>query len=232
MKIVSSNLRFHIKTVALVCLLIISNLTALATPFAEGRLDPEILDQFIPLILDEIDKEFAHQNDGRTCRDTREYGYSFFKMENDDFTYTSPPKFYQELGSYICQALGHQPVEFTNIILSRYEEGFHLEPHIDIHSSETYGYNFYFDENVYGIVIEADPTGHLYFINNDTDTIPSLNQEPVYSLKEFPGTIFLLQGPYRKFPYFHGVTNVSNRRITITFRTVQITSSSSRTCLL
>jgi hypothetical protein len=190
----------------------------------QSQLAPEILSHYVPLINEEIKKVFAHQDDGRTRRDTREYGYSFFKMENNDFTYSPPPSFFQELGTHICQALGHEPVEFTNIILSLYEEGFHLEPHVDVNVKDLYkNCTFYFDENVYGIVLEADPTGHLYFVKWEGEgLVPPLNLEPIYALEEYPGMIFCLQGPLRQSPYFHAVSTVSKRRISITFRTVKL----------
>lgn len=186
------------------------------------QLDPEILLQFFPDIMGEVAKEFVQQNDARTQRNTREYGYSFFKMLQGDFSYASPPPFFQELGAHICKAFGHEPIEFTNIILSYYEEGFHLEPHVDVSVQDLYGNApFYFDENVYGIVIESDPTGHLYFVKWEGDGLMlPLDLEPLYSLTEFPGIAFCLQGEFRKTPYFHAVSRVSHRRISITFRTV------------
>jgi len=193
------------------------------SPILEGRLTAEILAEFIPLILAEVDKEFAHQNDSRTLRDTRQYGLNFFQMLHGDFTYTPPPDFFQQLGAHICRTFGHEPVEFTNIILSLYGKDFHLEPHVDVSDKDLYGNApFYFGERVYGIVIEPDPEGHLYFLKWEEEGLaPPLGIKPIYSLKEEAGTVFCLQGDYRKTPYFHGVSTVSNRRISITFRTVQ-----------
>lgn len=195
------------------------------SPFPQGLLNPEIVDYFYPKIMKETENEFAHQNSRRTNRNTREYGYSYFKMEKGDFSYTPPPEFLKALGIEICLALGHPPREFTNIILSIYEEGFHLSPHIDTNSSDPHHKGYYFDENVYGIIIENDPTGHLYFIHDDVNSIPSLDSIPIYSLEEKPGTIFCLQESYRKAPYFHGVSKVSKQRISITFREVVFDSS-------
>jgi hypothetical protein len=141
-------------------------------------------------------------------------------MENGDFSYSPPPEFFNELGHILCQSLGHAPQEFTNIILSSYEGGFHLEPHIDINSSDHPNKDYYFDENVYGIIIEADATGHLYIALDEENMIPPLDLPHVYAVDERPGTVFCLQGRYRKAPYFHGVTKVSKRRISITFRRV------------
>ncbi|MBS0648133.1 MAG: hypothetical protein JSS10_02775 [Verrucomicrobia bacterium] len=187
----------------------------------QSHLDPHILSQFMADIAEELEQNFDHQNDPRTRRDTREYGYSFFKMLNGDFSYSQPPQFLQKLGTYICRSLGHDPVDFTNIILSCYEEGFHLEPHVDVNEKDLYGKApFYFSERVYGIIIEPDPTGHLYFVKWDHGLIPPLDLSPIYSLEESTGLVFCLEGDLRRSPYFHAVSPVSNKRISITFRTV------------
>ena len=73
-----------------------------------------------------------------------------------------------------------------------------------------------------GFIIEPDPTGHLYFAKwEGKGMIPPLDIEPIYSLKEEAGAIFCLEGAFRQTPYFHAVSPVSNRRISITFRTVE-----------
>jgi hypothetical protein len=195
-----------------------------ADPIPIGVLDQEILDEFIPQVISEVAKEFKHQNDGRTRRDTREYGFSFFKMLNGDFSYDPPPAFFQELGKHVCIALGHEPPkEFTNIILSLYGKDYHLEPHVDVSIKNLYGNApFYFSERVYGAIIEADPTGHLYFAKWEGEGLaPSLDINPVFSLQEQTGTIFCLEGDFRYKPYFHAVTSVSKQRISLTFRTVE-----------
>lgn len=187
-----------------------------------SSLELDILEPFLPLIEEEIAHEFAHQDDGRTRRDTREYGHSFFKMMNKDFTYSPPPPFLQELGAQICLKMGYAPREFTNIILSLYEAGFHLEPHVDVHADHPDAANgFFFDEEVFGIIIEPDASGHLYFVHYEEGIRPPLTLPEVCHLEEKRGTIFCLTTPYRRAPFFHGVSNVSKRRISITFRTVQ-----------
>ena len=194
------------------------------SPILQGVLDAHVLAEFTPCIMEEVNKEFSHQNDPRTRRDARQYGLNFFKMLSGDFSYAPPPEFYQRLGAHVCKALGHEPpAEFTNIILSVYESGFHLEPHVDVNIKNLYGdAPFYFSERVYGIVIEPDPTGHLYFAKWEGEgLVPPMDIEPIYSLEEQAGTIFCLEGEFRKTPYFHAVTPVSNHRISITFRTVE-----------
>jgi len=209
--------------IKLLCLLIWGTLfSSPSSPFPVGILDPQVLDELMPQITEEIAKEFSHQNDSRTRRDTRQYGFNFFKMLNGDFSYTPPPEVYQQLGAHLCKAFGHEPVEFTNIILSVYEKGFRLEPHVDVSAKTPYkDAPFYFGERVYGIVIEPDLTGHLYFAKWEGDGLAPLDMMPVYSINEQVGSIFCLEGAFREAPYFHGVSSVSNHRITLTFRTVE-----------
>lgn len=195
-----------------------------ADPIPVGLLNQEIIDEFLPQVMSEVAKEFTHQNFDRTLRDTREYGLSFFKMLQGDFSYDPPPAFFQELGREICYALGHEPPpEFTNIILSLYKEGFHLKPHADVSIKNLY-YDapFYFSERVYGIIIEPDSAGHLYFVTWEGEQhSPPDNLPLVFSLQEQAGTIFCLEGDFRFLPYLHGVSPVANKRISITFRTVE-----------
>jgi len=199
-----------------------------SNPFPIKTLDPQILAEFMPLIMREVAKEFSHQNDHRTRRNTREYGLNYFKMLRGDFSYKTPPEFYQQLGAHICKEFGHNPIEFTNIILSVYEKDFYLEPHVDVSAKDLYVRDidgnapFYFGERVYGIVIEPDSNGHLYFVKwEGEDLVSPLGLTPIYSLKENTGTIICLEGDFRQTPYFHAVSPVSNHRISITFRTVE-----------
>lgn len=207
------------------CVLCVTSLChAHSDPFPKDQLPSSVFNAYLPEIMEEVNQEFSLQDDQRTKRNTREYGYSFFEMENGNFTLYSIPHLLKDLGKEICKALGFSSHEFTNIILSVYEEGFHLEPHVDTNEKDHLNSLYYFDENVFGIIIEADPTGHLYFIQHDTnETLPSLDPTcSVYDLDEQDGTIFCLQGKYRFAPYNHGVTQVANRRISITFRKVII----------
>lgn len=174
------------------------------TPFPVGLLDSQTLGEFMPFIMAEIAAEFSHQNDSRTRRDTRQYGFNFFKMLKGDFSYSAPPDFYQQLGELICIAFGHEPVEFTNVILSVYEKDFYLEPHVDVNIKNPYGEApFYFGERVYGIVIEPDATGHLYFAKWEGEgLVPPLDIPSIYSLNEQVGTIFALKDLLDKRPTF------------------------------
>lgn len=194
-------------------------------PFPIGFIDQETLNLYAPKIYEVLEGELAHQNDGRTNRLTKEFGYSFFKMERGDFTYTAPPPFLQELGYKVCEALDHPPKDFTNFIISLYEEGYILEPHVDVACSDPY-HGFYFDERVYGVILEIDPEGHLYFIKHEGNEPAPLDGRPVYSLNEIPGMVFSLEGELRNAPYHHAVSRVANRRVSLTFRVVHLVEES------
>jgi len=189
--------------------------------FPIAKLDPEKLDYYYALVLKELRQDMTLQSDQRTERKTLEYGYSYFEMENGVFEYVDPPEFLIKLGKEVCKALRKPPESFSNFIISLYEPGYHLEPHADIDYQSSGRHGFYFSENVYGVILEPDATGHLYFVHYEgEDPIPPLDLKPVYSLKGEQGTVFSLQGQYRHAPYFHGVTNVTKRRISVTFRRV------------
>lgn len=184
-----------------------------------GLISQQILDGCKSQIEQLLAADVTHQLDSRTNRMTREFGYSYFKLEQGDHSYVEPPDFLQELGNQICIALEHPCRKFTNVIVSLYEKDYHLEPHIDV-SLENATNGFYFSEEVYGIIIEADETGHLYFISHCGEGPPPLNADPVFSIDEKPGMVFCLQGPLRNAPFHHAVSTVTNRRISITFREV------------
>eukprot|EP00009_Paramoeba_aestuarina_P012315 CAMPEP_0201527300 /NCGR_PEP_ID=MMETSP0161_2-20130828/34690_1 /ASSEMBLY_ACC=CAM_ASM_000251 /TAXON_ID=180227 /ORGANISM="Neoparamoeba aestuarina, Strain SoJaBio B1-5/56/2" /LENGTH=199 /DNA_ID=CAMNT_0047928061 /DNA_START=287 /DNA_END=886 /DNA_ORIENTATION=- len=165
-------------------------------------------------ILNTFDVEgFVLQDDGLTRRGTREYGYSFFGMEQGEFAFKEPPAYVQELGDLVCERMGKEKRRFTNIILSNYHEGFYLQPHADMdeEQSEQQNLRFFFAEEVFGVIIQPDNTGHLYFEKDG---------EKVVELEEKEGLLFALEGTLRHLPYNHAVTSVEKRRISVTFREV------------
>jgi len=192
-------------------------------PVYTARLAPQTLANFSPLVLSELGLETAFQDTVRTQRKTREYGYSFFQMMNGNFTYAQPPEFLNELGKEVCKALGRPEIQFTNFILSLYEPGFHLEPHVDMDKSGFQNHGFCWGEEVFGVIIEPDVTGHLYYVKYEgDDSVPPLNLNHVYELEENAGTVFMMKGKFRHAPYNHGVSEVSRHRISVTFRTTEI----------
>eukprot|EP01130_Rhizamoeba_saxonica_P018478 TRINITY_DN9259_c2_g1_i3.p1 TRINITY_DN9259_c2_g1~~TRINITY_DN9259_c2_g1_i3.p1 ORF type:complete len:156 (-),score=21.28 TRINITY_DN9259_c2_g1_i3:29-496(-) len=117
----------------------------------------------------EVQIPFHVQNDGRTFRNTIEFGYSYHRMSTNDFSYTPEPSFLQELGLEIVNAYENDQLEhtldepFTNIIVSLYEDGMELEPHIDMHQNHPLQEGFYFDPNVYDVHFIFDPINRKYY---------------------------------------------------------------------
>ncbi|MCH9614014.1 MAG: hypothetical protein SP1CHLAM54_10230 [Chlamydiia bacterium] len=191
-----------------------------APPIPTGVVSEEVLSALMGEVETEVEGAFCLQNDERTKRKTREFGYSFFKLEAGDHSFREIPACLMQLGNEVCRALGRAPEPFTNVILSVYGEGYHLEPHVDIDQAQCGASRYYFDECVYGVVLEADETGHLYFIKDDKHYIPPLDLEKIYEVDESKGAVYCLEGPYRHFPFHHGVTDVAKKRISVTFRKV------------
>ena len=56
--------------------------------------------------------------------------------------------------------------------------------------------------------------------NSLVELVPDLATEHLYELPEQPGLAFRLRGAVRRKPYYHGVSEVQTRRVSITFRHV------------
>jgi hypothetical protein len=188
-------------------------------PLSTAYLDSATLELYAPQILDELTEGTSHQNGKRTNRITKEYGYSFFKLAKGDRSFTPPPDFLVELANQACDALGHPRIEFTNFIISLYEKGYNVEPHVDVDVEKPLK-GFHFGNRIYGVVIEADEQGHLYFIVHEGKGQPPLDGEPIYEVEEAPGLVFCIEGELRSAPYYHAVSPAANRRISLTFREV------------
>lgn len=188
---------------------------------ATSQLPQSEFDHFYPQVLAELEKETSLQDDGRTKRRTIEYGYSYFQLANRDASFAPPPHFLTKLGRSVERALQLPEEDFENIIISVYEPGYHLEPHVDNDTSHIKTMGFAFSENVFGLILEADLTGRLYFVQfDDPGQVPPLDLRPVYELTETRGMVFVLNGPLRHAPYYHGVSTIAQRRLSITFRQV------------
>lgn len=183
---------------------------------------------------------FHSQKDERTIRDTIQYGYNFFKLEQGDLTYAPIPEFLHDLGNEILAAFGFENVlPFDNVIISVYESGYHLEPHEDTdivrESNNSINLNqhytdrmenrkeYAFAENIFGVVIVADGSGRFYILHDPSSTNSTVSiekAETVFELNESPGVAFMLSGEARRRPFLHGVSEVCDRRVSVTFRHV------------
>ena len=182
--------------------------------------------------------EFHFQNTKNTKRETYTFGYSFFRMVEGDKTFVDIPPYLKNLCQKAIDALGESyhlglVSDYQNVIISIYQQGYFLEPHVDVDFSyqvaEGSPTDFYFGENVIGIVLEADAEGHFYLVKVDSseDRLSPTLLKPV-ELKEQSGLAYLLTGEQRREPFFHGVTQVQKRRISVTFRTVHFLGKSNK----
>jgi hypothetical protein len=166
------------------------------------------------------------QNDDLTIRKTRSFGYDFFSLINNNKKFVQIPLYLKEL----CRLCIHSfpadfnlgnPQDYLNIIVSFYHSGYLLEPHFDVDFSDRFvdgkQADFYFGENVIGVILQADSHGRFYILKSENDLQDRIN---IMELNEEVGTVFLLQGDLRRKPYYHGVSQVMHSRISVTFRTV------------
>jgi hypothetical protein len=180
-----------------------------------------------------IQKEMPLEQTGpQTHRFMFEFGYKYADLIAGKRSFTlipQPLKYFLTVVLCELKKVTHlQSVnaeDFTNCILSVYGPGDALEPHIDV-APQTYSqkYNFYFGEGVIGVVLQPDESGKFYLIEAIDGQKPDALSVPKKELKEKLGTVFLLQGKERFYPYYHGVSRVQNQRISLTFRTVHFSN--------
>ncbi|MEQ9116057.1 MAG: hypothetical protein RLN62_04620 [Rickettsiales bacterium] len=174
-------------------------------------------------VKENIKADFQVTNN--TKRYISSYGYDYLKLVNGDSTYTPIPEILLELCKEISYAFQEHSLpnceRYQNIIVSVYNSGFLLEPHVDVNkeSKSLSKPGFYFGNIVLGVVLKKDETGHLY-VSHDSDPFT-----PIMDLEEKEGTAFLLQEEFRFRPYLHGVTKTTNERVSVTFRTVELSGN-------
>lgn len=193
-----------------------------------AKLDQQNIDQVITHLSHYKKHTTARlENTKSTLRETYNFGYDYFAMTSGDHSATEIPSFLADLCQHCIESFANSNYlgncqEYNNVIVSMYYAGYHLEPHIDVDVNDqmTDGkkVDFYFGENVLGVVLVPDVEGKFFISEASSDISP--NKPILSSLDEEAGTVFLLQGKYRRHPYLHGVSKVKNKRISVTFRTV------------
>ncbi|MBY0462618.1 MAG: hypothetical protein K2Q34_05515 [Alphaproteobacteria bacterium] len=153
----------------------------------------------------------------------------YFNLVKGDNAFTKIPPYLMDLCGVSIDAFGPlyklgNAEDYLNVIISVYHKDYQLEPHVDVDFSDriTDGkfVDFYFGKNVIGVVLRPDSKGQFYIIESSAEK-PQHDLSHAIRLDEKPGTAFLLTGPLRRKPYYHGVSLVENSRISVTFRTVQ-----------
>jgi hypothetical protein len=167
-----------------------------------------------------------------TNRKTLSFGYDYFKLVDNDRSFTEIPACLTLLSKELVEAFGDQYVlpdykQFKNVIISIYYNDYMLEPHVDVsHLNRSTGgkpVNFYFGEHVLGVILKADKEGQLYIVKSPNNEKPH-KQKPIIELNEVDALAYLLTGKLRYKPYYHGVSRVKDLRISVTYRTVEFFS--------
>lgn len=170
----------------------------------------------------------------RTTRETWNFGNSFYHVAEESGLpeHFDPPQWLEELGRDVVQQYAEfLPEGYTvdNYIVSVYEAGHELTPHFDFGRDNTphhnkYPYNkgdlkFYYDDYVFGLIVSPDSEGKLYWLyDSSEDSLPKTPQEPHFILDEKEGDTYFFKDNFRKHPWYHGVSKVKDRRVSITFR--------------
>ncbi|MBY0281722.1 MAG: hypothetical protein K2W94_06140 [Alphaproteobacteria bacterium] len=194
-------------------------------------LHPSIIEKTLQAF--EVDQAKAYakhiQDTSFTKRETYNFGYDYFNLVKGDDIFTKIPSYLMDLCKASIDAfislyeLG-KAEDYQNVIISVYRKDYQLESHVDVDFSDriTDGQyvDFCFGEMVIVVVLTPDSKGKFYITKSDTkDGQQDIND--AFRVDEKAGTAFLLTGPLRRKPYYHGVSCVENLRISATFRTVQ-----------
>lgn len=174
----------------------------------------------------------VHQQTSTTNRVTLDYGYSFPAMRQGHLERHIPPQALTMLYNEIAARLkaDHPDLaiadNFDNCIISTFSQGHKVELHVDANDAqknrERGGLAFEFGDVIIGVVLRADTRGRLYFQHSE-DGKPEFDPEKAIYINEEDGLIYCMQGDVRHEPWYHGVSDIADERISLTFRTVRFT---------
>ncbi len=188
-------------------------------------LDQTLIQEVLAFI--EQEKAFSWKDaDGNDSRVTVNYGWDFSSMEHGTFHYIEIPQVIKKIRTHACSTFvsdlkeSLDPESFDNVIITIYKQGHYLTPHYDADMTPDplTKREFAFGEPIIGAILQADSQSKLSFYLHDKPGKPHMDDQPLYCIDETDGLTFLMQGPSRHRPYFHGVPPVRSSRISITFR--------------
>jgi hypothetical protein len=166
------------------------------------QLDQSMIDMTRNLVVRTVFNTNAvqRQETAQTIRTTYEFGYNYMAMKRGDFSFTQIPLFLKNLCAETIQAFNSagqnslpSPEDFTNYIISIYQPGFKLQPHVDDHATKMRSKGksgYYFGDDVIGVVLKADTQGALYFIESPDDDDPVYDATRAPPLQERDGMAF------------------------------------------
>jgi hypothetical protein len=158
-------------------------------------------------------------------RDTLEFGMVYRELEEGRTVVHPMPECIVNIRKILHARFqdkiseGLRPEEFDNCIVSIYEAGDGMAPHVDRSQAiarDGKERNYYFGDSIFGLILVPDTKERLYFINPE-------NNEKIF-LNEEKGMAFLFQGQLRQ-KWKHGLDPVETSRISLTFRKVNFKKS-------
>ncbi len=174
--------------------------------------------------IEALENEVRHQwNQATYYRETIDFGKVFPALEEGRLEEKPIPPFIVEIRNQLFEKFkekldeNDRPEDYDNIILTIYQSGDGIAPHIDRNlewALRAEDRKYYFGESIIGLIVEPDTLQSLFFQN------PALGEESRFYLNEEQGTAFLFQGELRH-KWKHGLLPIENRRISITFRKVE-----------
>lgn len=135
------------------------------------QLKPSVTVSACEFVNNLMEKEIPLTQDGpATHRSLFEFGYKYTDLIAEKKFFTPIPLVFIKLLEEVLRVLQevthlryNKVNDFTNCILSIYNAGDTLEPHIDVAQKVTSSnHNFYFGEDVIGIVLKPDSMGKFY----------------------------------------------------------------------
>ena len=165
-----------------------------------------------------------HWNQATYYRETIDYGKVFPALEEGRIEEKPIPPFIVDIRDRLFEKFRDQlpemekPEDYDNIILTIYHSGDGIAPHIDRNqtwASLSENRKYYFGDSILGLVIEPDTEQSLFFQN------PAVGEASRFYVHEESGTAFLFQDELRH-KWKHGLLPIKNKRISITFRKVEV----------
>lgn len=190
-------------------------------------LDPLLIDAVLAK-LPSYNQYLWKDSNGKTKRITINFGYSFIELEQNKKKYIEMPQEIEALKQAAFKKVCSQVPKvkdasfFDNVIITIYEKGHFLEPHVDVDADDTKAppRNFYFEDPILDVILVPDETSSLSFTYHDKPGKPSMSDPVILKAIEKKGEVCILEGKLRSKPYFHYVPPASKLRISVTFRKV------------
>eukprot|EP00928_Gymnodinium_smaydae_P066409 TRINITY_DN49424_c0_g1_i1.p1 TRINITY_DN49424_c0_g1~~TRINITY_DN49424_c0_g1_i1.p1 ORF type:complete len:296 (+),score=23.08 TRINITY_DN49424_c0_g1_i1:36-890(+) len=177
-------------------------------------------------------EELESDGSRRPLRSTLNFGWDFVRLEQGVQSWIDIPPAIDSLREAVLSVFGNtstdlkglRPRDLDNIIVTIYGPGDAVVPHYDRDDTNV-SKPYYFEDSIFGVVLRPDDGAHLFFQKEPGESKGSLRMDqvrPDIELQERKGTVFMMLGEIRHWPYYHGVLPTSTNRISVTLRATQI----------